>query len=458
MKVQSSKFKAQSWSALSLLGVVLLSLSTSATNAPTHQIDLATTLRLAGAQNLDVAIAQERVKEARAQHEQARMQFFPWIAPSIGYRRHDGNIQDVSGNIFDASKQSYGLGAALTAQVDLGDALYKSLATQQLARAAEEAAEARRQEVILQAAQGYFDLARAQASVGVAREALKISEDYASQVKRAVEAGIAFKGDAFRAEVQSQKNAMQLRAAGEQQQVASARLAQTLRLNPATQLTPLESEMAPLTLVDTSSSMDSLVTRALTTRPELRQFVAQAEAAKAARKGAQHGPWIPTVGAQASFGGLGGGRNDDWGNFDDTQDYFLGLSWRIGPGGLFDRSRVRAAESREKSSGLQSEKARDDVARQVIESLVRARSLGDQLGSARLALTAAEETLKLSRERKEFAVGAVLETIQAEEELTRVRRDYLTVIAEVNKAQFSLQAALGALDTTVAPSPTRREQ
>ena len=306
------------------------------------------------------------------------------------------------------------------------------------------------------AAQGYFDLARAQASVGVAREALKISEDYASQVKRAVEAGIAFKGDAFRAEVQSQRNAMQLRAAGEQEQVASAQLAQTLRLNPATQLTPLESELVPLTLVDTSSSMDSLVTRALSARPELRQFVAQAEAAKAARKGAQRGPWIPTVGAQASFGGLGGGRNNDWGNFDDTEDYFLGLSWRIGPGGLFDRSRIRAAEAREKSSGLQSEKVRDDVARQVIESLVRARSLRDQLGSARLALTAAQETLKLSRERKEFAVGAVLETIQAEEELTRVRRDYFTVIAEVNKAQFSLQAALGALGTTVTTPPTHR--
>lgn len=42
-----------------------------------HPIDLATALRLAGAQNLDVAIARERVKEARAQHEQARAQFFP---------------------------------------------------------------------------------------------------------------------------------------------------------------------------------------------------------------------------------------------------------------------------------------------------------------------------------------------------------------------------------------------
>src|ERR1043165_7582569 len=73
---------------------------TTSTNTP-QLIDLATALRLAGAQNLDVAIARERVKEAKAQHDQARMQFLPWLSPGIGYRRHDGNIQDVVGNVFD---------------------------------------------------------------------------------------------------------------------------------------------------------------------------------------------------------------------------------------------------------------------------------------------------------------------------------------------------------------------
>ena len=455
MKVQSARFRVQSWCVAFVLGATLLSVPAAETNVAAQPIDLATALRLAGAQNLDVAIARERVKEARAQHEQARAQFFPWIAPSIGYRRHDGNIQETSGNILDASRQSYSQGASLTAQVDIGDALYKSLAAGQLARAAEEGAESRRQEAILIAAQGYFDLARAQASVGVTREALRISEDYADQVKRAVEAGLAFKGDSSRAEVQRQKNTMQLRAAGEQQQVASARLAQTLGLNPATPLVPLASELVPLALVETNATMDGLVARALSARPELRQFAAQTEAARAARKGAKTGPWIPTVGAQANFGGLGGGRNDAWGNFDDAEDYFLGLSWRIGPGGLFDRSRIRAAESREKASALQSEKARDDVARQVVEALVRTRSLGDQLGSARQALAAAEEGLKLSRDRKEFGVGAVLETIQAGDELTRVRRDYLALIAELNKSQFALQAAMGALGTTGATSTAR---
>ena len=40
-------------------------------------------------------------------------------------------------------------------------------------------------------------------------------------------------------------------------------------------------------------------------------------------------------------------------------------------------------------------------------------------------------------------MGEVLENIQAEQDLTRARLDYLNVITEHNKAQFALQRALG---------------
>ena len=48
-----------------------------------------------------------------------------------------------------------------------------------------------------------------------------------------------------------------------------------------------------------------------------------------------------------------------------------------------------------------------------------------------------------SRNRKEFGVGAVLETIQAEQELTRTRLDHLRLVAEHNQAQYALRYALG---------------
>jgi outer membrane protein TolC len=53
--------------------------------------------------------------------------------------------------------------------------------------------------------------------------------------------------------------------------------------------------------------------------------------------------------------------------------------------------------------------------------------------------------LRLTRERKQFGVGAVLEDIQAQQELTRARSDYLSAIAEFNKAQYGLSKAVGRL-------------
>jgi len=408
-------------------------------------IDLPTALRLAGAQNLDVQIARAKLAEAKANHESAVTQFFPWISPGITYRQHDDKIQDVSGNIIDVHKYSYAPGATVGVQLDLGDAIYKALMAKQFAKAADHALEAQRQESVLAAAQGYFELALAQRTVGVANEAVRIASDYESQLSHAVETGIAFKGDLLRARVQAERNRLTLRQAQEQQRLVAARLAQVLHLDPAVELIAQDFELVPLTLIATNAALDPLVQQAIAARPELKQSQSLVFAAREGKHGAAYGPLIPTLGAQAFWGGLGGGHDGTADTFGGQQDYIVGASWRIGPGGLFDFGRVRSAESRQKIAELTLDKLRDDAMRQVIEAYTRWQSLGDQLATAKRALAAAEEGLRLAQERKEYAVGAVLETIQAEQDLTRARLDYLKAIAEFNKAQYALSRTIGKL-------------
>src|SRR5437899_2491764 len=145
-------------------------------------IDLPSALRLAGAQNLDLRIARERLAEAKANYEGTLWQFFPWISPGISYKRHDDLIQNVEGNIIDVHKDSYSVGPSLIGQLDLGDAIYRRLASRQLVKATDFALETQRQDAILAAAYGYFDLARSRLSVGVARQAVAISTNYSAQL------------------------------------------------------------------------------------------------------------------------------------------------------------------------------------------------------------------------------------------------------------------------------------
>jgi outer membrane protein TolC len=410
-----------------------------------HVIDLTTVLRLAHAQNLDIKIARERLNEAKANRDSAMWGFFPWLTPGAAFRRHEGRIQAVDGTMFDVDKQSYNAGGTITAQVDIGESLYKTLAAKQLFTAAGEELEAQRQESLFIAAQGYFELAKTKGVAAVLNEGIKISRDYQKQIHEAVGAGIAFRGDELQVQTQTERFQISLRQAVEQQRVAASRLAVALHLDPGVELSAEESELVMVSLIKPDAPLDGLVRQALRSRPEFKQSEAAVAAAREAKNGAVYGPLIPTLGAQVFGGGLGGSRGGSTGNFASSEDYYLGFGWRIGPGGLFDSSRVNASKARWETSRLTGEKLKDQIIGQVVESHARLLSLSDQIVAAKQNLATTVEALRLTRERKEFGVGVVLEDIQAQQEVTRSRADYLTAIAEFNKAEYALLRAVGGL-------------
>jgi len=201
--------------------------------------------------------------------------------------------------------------------------------------------------------------------------------------------------------------------------------------------------LAPVTLIETNAALDTLVTQALRSRPELAESHALTAAAQETKKGAVYGPLIPTVGAQAFVGGLGGGKDGSGNTFGASEDYGVGVSWRLGPGGLFDSGRRKATEARLEITRINSAKLSDEISRQVVEALIRVQSLYDQMLTSRTNLETSTEALRLTRARKEFGIAAVLEDIQAQQDLTRARSDYLAIVAEYNKAQYALSWAIG---------------
>jgi len=425
------------------------------TNDTAYTIDLVTALRLAGARNLDIQIARERLNEAQANRQSAVEQFFPWVAPGVSYHRRDGVAQAVpSGVISDAHFQSYSPGATLTAQIALGDAIYNSLAAKQLVKASDQALESQCQDTILSAAQGYFDLVKAKALIEVVKEAIQVSQDYQQQLHQAVAAGVAFKGDELRVQSQTEQYQIALEQTLEQGRVAGVNLAQILHLDSRIGLEPRDTGLAALTLFPTNAAMNSLVEQALRVRPELKQSQAFVAAARATNNGALYGPLIPSIAAQVFGGGLGGGADGGSSNFGAEGDYLVGLSWRIGPGGLFDSGRIKATKARLAGARFSDSKLKDAIISQVVAGLVRVNSTAAQIRLAERNLATATETLRLTRERKQYGVGIVLEDIQAQQALTQARSDYVSALAEYNKAQYGLNKAVGGVEDWPRPNAT----
>lgn len=406
-------------------------------------IDLATALRLAGANPIDLEFARNNVRQAEAKYAETRNKFFPWFTVGAGYRRLDGNTQDTPGNITDVSKQSYQAGLGVVAELRIGEAIYRSLAAKQRAAAAGHAVESVRQNLLADVSAAYFDLLRAQAVMKVSEQSKTLAADYEGQVTSAVGTGVAFEADQYRAQAQALRHEIASRKALEEIQIASARLCEMLRLPNGLDLRGTDSQLVPLEYIAPSAALGEQVRRALDKRPELRSREALLEAARAETEGAVKGPLIPDLSLRATTGGLGGGKNGNTGNFDDSSEFMLGVGWRIGPGGLFDHARTESARAAEASEDILLEKARLRITREVLEAMARVRSVDARLVTVRKLLEATEKSYQLSLDRGATGVGGVLETLRAEEDLSFARLAWFELVTEYNKAQIALRRACG---------------
>lgn len=413
--------------------------------AGVQPIDLPTTLRLAGANNIDLALIREALVQAEAQNDAATLSFIPNLSGGLGYIKHNGAIQDVSGNVIDAYKQLHTTAGGFTSQVNLGDAIFQKLAASRLQSAAEYSVDAGRNITLFAAASAYLDLVSARANVKIAEDAARISADYENQIDRAVGIGLANKSDALRVSVQTQSYQVALRQAQESAVMASAKLANLLHVNPATQFAPTDQVVPQITLVPLDTTMDSLVSEAFDRRPELKASAATVDAADWQKTQSIYGPLIPTIGAQALYGDINGGRAGLPSNSGGSQDYAVMFNWKVGPGGLFDFSRIDYAQSKLDQGKLHDAKLHDDIGRQVVQTFEGVRSAFDQLQLTKKNAELAEQSLQLSQGRKEFGVATVLEVIQAQKDLVQARASYVRSMTAYAEGQYALAQAVGRI-------------
>jgi outer membrane protein TolC len=398
--------------------------------AETQVIDLPTALRLAGLNNLDLALVREAEQQAVAANDSATLAFFPWLDAGVGYARRTGAFQQASGVLLEAD-----------AELDQRALLFNKFAARQLESAARYQVEAARNDTALAAAGAYFDLVNAMAATDIAQEAVRISSEYEQQLQRAFAIGLSNRSDVLRVGVQTQRYQILLRQAQAAAQSHSATLATVLHLDPTLLLQPLDRLVVPPTLVPLDGGVAALVSEGLAARPELKSSAAAVAAAQDAQRSARYGPLIPSLGASAAAGQVRGGANGDLTDYLGAHDVIIGVQWRIGPGGLLDFGRTESADSQLRQQRLGNEKLRQGIAQQVMDAYTAARAGADQIQLARRSVELAAESLKLSEERKEFGVYAVLEVIQAQQDLTQARNDYSQALTQYAKAQYALAHA-----------------
>jgi outer membrane protein TolC len=442
-------------------------------------INLPTALQLANVQAVDIAAAAERIRVAAAVLQQARALWLPTITVGGDYGRHDGKIQDSTGNIVDNSHSSlmFGLGTGIGAAAIFSpnDAIFAALVARQQLRARQADLQTASNDTLVAVTDTYFSVQQARGELAGALETIRRTEEIVRRTQQLVPAGLVPALETDRAEAELARRQQAEFFARERWQVASAELLRILRLDPAAQVEPLEPPELCVELIDRQLPVDDLIPIGLTNRPELASQQAQVQATLARLKQERLRPLVPSillrgfstpVTGTLAGGVFAGGTNGTIGNAGLRGDMDLQVLWQLDNLGFGNRGRIHQREAENHLAIVELFRIQDRVAAEVAQAHAQAQWAGRRVDVAekglRAALGSADKNLSALGQTKQ--TGGVVqllvrpqEAVAAVQALAQAYTDYYGAIADSNRAQFRLYRALGrpaqALAGREAPCP-----
>jgi outer membrane protein TolC len=428
---------------------------------PTIPISLPVALQLAKARPLDIEIAQQRLAVAVAQLQRAEALWLPTIYIGGDYFRHDGQLQDVTGNVFGTSKSNMMLGAGPSAVFATTDALFGPLAARQDVRARDAAVQTARNDSLLAVAEAYFNVQQARGEILGAELVVRHAEELVRRTEK-LAPKLVPPVEALRAKAELAKRRQDLSKAREKWRVASAELCRVLRLDTGLPVEPVEPPFLQITLLPTDSPVDELIPVALTTRPELAGQQAVVQAALQRLRAEKLRPLMPSVllrGGSTNVTGtlaggyFGGGINDRVGDGGARMDFDLQILWEWQNLGFGNRAKVREKTAEHQLAIIELFRLQDRIAAEVVQAQAQVQESAARVQDAEAGLKYAAESLQKNFEGLSKTVqlgGEVVvlvvrpqEVVAAVQALGQANNDYFAAVADYDRAQYRLYRALG---------------
>jgi outer membrane protein TolC len=288
---------------------------------------------------------------------------------------------------------------------------------------------------MVRSALGYLDLIRARALMEVATEARDHSRAQAELSRQMVDVQAELRVNLARALAAEARDEQRLLAAKNEARGASIALSVLLRLEPGTDLEPVDDRIEPLTLVSPERELGELIESAVESRPDLRELAALSRAARERRSGAKISPWVPDLDVAVGWSYFGGGSNDNLGHYGDRVDMGAGLMWTFEGFGFGDAARARRATAVAQATRLQVEGKREEIVGEVIRTWETISSLRASIDAAQSRVEASREAVDLVQARYESGDAIQLEILAARRNDAESRAGLVNAIIEYSKAQ-----------------------
>jgi outer membrane protein len=418
---------------------------------PNRSYSLAELIDLAEHNNPRTRIVWERAKQRAAQLGIARSAYYPLLAgiAAVADQRIINPFPKPLAPDGFTMVQIPAIQAGLKVQYLLFDpgerAAHVDAATQEQLAAGANFIQAN-QEVAFRVASAYYRLLTVQERLQAAEETLKTAQTTLEAAQSRLDNGRATLPDVLNARSETAQAIFDRESADGDEKIARVALTEAIGAEPSPNI-KIDSQQGAPPPQQLSLSIDALIDRALSGRPDLMAVSAEIRAAddaiRAAR--AEYKPKIVVAADVAqtslwptsSFGELGSASRPTW-------SATLALEWRLFDGGV-RRNQVAAAESRRRLAQDEMTEIHDRATREVWTAYINFRSAARKNDAALALLESANTSYSASLDAYNSGVRNLIDVVTAEKQLAQARLSGVSARSQLFLEAVNLEFVTGNL-------------
>jgi outer membrane protein len=311
------------------------------------------------------------------------------------------------------------------------------------------------QQVAFRTATAYYGLLTAQARLESAKETLKTAQTTQDAAESRMNNGRATMPDVLNARAETAQALFDLESADGDEKIARVALTEAVGAEPSPNIwidgqkdTPLPQSL--------DLSIESLIDRAMTNRPDLQALAADIRAARGAIREAK-AAYRPQIGLTASgaqtsvwptadFGQLGQASEPTW-------SVSVGVEWRLWDGGA-RKNALAIAQSKRREAEDEMTELHDHATREVWTAYIAFRTAVRKEQAAAALLDSASTSYSASLEAYQYGVKNLVDVLTAEKQLAQARLSSVSARSQLFVEAVSLEFVTGNLLRKQPPATT----
>ena len=423
---------------------------------PDKAYDLPELIDVAERSNPDTRIAWEQARQAAKAVGLSQSAYYPYLAASAAasYQRELAVLTSVFPSDVGAENATLDMKWLL---FDFGGRKAATTSAREQLMMANVNFNATHQQIVFNVTRRFYEYITARQKVEVAESSLQAAETVGQAAQARFDNGLAKKPDVLQAEQQTAQADYELESARGDLSDAQVALVESLGIVPDTKLQVANVEGKPFA-ESPDDSLDALISRALSQRPDLVAKLAGLRARQADVNKAQ-AAYYPKISMDASMGwsALQVNAYDDpyFGN--SKPDYGVGLSIELP---LFDgflrANKLRIARSEFRAAESELANSRNAVIREVWKAYTDLKTALRKQESAAKFLSAAESAFDASLEAYRQGVGTYVDVVNAQRNVTAARGDVVDTRSAIYTGAAALALSVGDLAKPSTSSTPQR--